>query len=94
MSLSQAERNAAANLLPGLLEHENELQFTRFTNEDAFTLGLTLKNLASAKTPFKGITILITRNGQTLFQHAMDGKPLHCCSAKTLVACADEIVQR
>ncbi|KAF9364899.1 hypothetical protein BGX34_012140 [Mortierella sp. NVP85] len=76
MSLTQYQRTEASNLLPSLLEHEAELQFPRFSNEDAFTLGSILKSLAQDRTPFKGITILITRNGQTLFQHSMEGTTL------------------
>ncbi|KAG0250372.1 hypothetical protein BG011_008400 [Mortierella polycephala] len=63
----------AAELLPSLLAQEQELQFTHFTNEDALALGLQLVQLARDRSPYKGISILITRNGQVLFQHAMEG---------------------
>ncbi|KAF9182991.1 hypothetical protein BGZ51_000758 [Haplosporangium sp. Z 767] len=63
----------AAELLPNLLAQEQELQFTHFTNEDALTLGLQLVQLAKNRSPYKGISVLITRNGQALFQHAMEG---------------------
>ncbi|KAF8941295.1 hypothetical protein EDD21DRAFT_114953 [Dissophora ornata] len=63
----------SAALLASLLEDEKELQFPRFTNEDALTLGCNLVRLAKNKTPYKGISVSITRNGQVLFQHAMEG---------------------
>ncbi|KAG0246099.1 hypothetical protein B0O80DRAFT_413107 [Mortierella sp. GBAus27b] len=74
MSLTQAQRTEAENLLPGLLEQEKELQFSRFTNEDAFVLGSSIRAAALAMN--KGITIQITRNGQTIFLHSMEGTTL------------------
>jgi uncharacterized protein (UPF0303 family) len=71
MSLTQAQRTEAENLLPSLLEQEKELQFSRFTNEDAFMLGSSIRAAALAMN--KGITIQITRNGQTIFLHSMEG---------------------
>jgi uncharacterized protein (UPF0303 family) len=63
----------AAALLPDLLAQEEELQFKRFTNDDALALGTRLISLAKERTPYKGITVSITRNGQLLFHHAMQG---------------------
>ncbi|KAF8953507.1 hypothetical protein BGZ46_003190 [Entomortierella lignicola] len=63
----------AARLLPNLLQQEEELQFSSFTNNDALNLGNDLVQLASSRSPYKGISVLITRNGQVLFQHSMDG---------------------
>ncbi|KAI1302088.1 hypothetical protein EDD11_005759 [Mortierella claussenii] len=72
MSLSSHQQQAAADLLPELLQQEQELQFPRFTNEDALTLGTNLVKIAERWN--KGaITVLITRNGQVLFQYAMSG---------------------
>ncbi|KAK3838669.1 MAG: hypothetical protein JOS17DRAFT_302246 [Linnemannia elongata] len=73
MPLSSHQMEEAAALLPGLLAQEEELQFLRFTNDDALTLGTRLVTLAKEKTPYKGITVAITRNGQLLFHHAMQG---------------------
>ncbi|KAF9913393.1 hypothetical protein BX616_010089 [Lobosporangium transversale] len=72
MSLSQEQQQEAAALLPDLLAEEKELQFSRFTNDDALTLGNRLTQLAKAWNK-GGVTISITRNGQVLFQHAMAG---------------------
>ncbi|KAF9201795.1 hypothetical protein BGZ49_007992, partial [Haplosporangium sp. Z 27] len=63
----------AARLLPNLLQQEEELQFSSFTNNDALNLGNDLVQLANSRSPYKGISVLITRNGQVLFQHSMDG---------------------
>ncbi|KAG0303404.1 hypothetical protein BGZ98_006699 [Dissophora globulifera] len=73
MSLTPQQREEAAALLPRLLEDEQELQFPRFTNDDALTLGNNLVQLAKTRVPFKGISVSITRSGQSLFQHAMEG---------------------
>ncbi|KAF9103625.1 hypothetical protein BGX27_010494 [Mortierella sp. AM989] len=73
MTLNALHQGEAAALLPILLEHEKELQFSRFTNSDALTLGNDLVLLAKQRDPYKGISILITRNDQVLFQHSMDG---------------------
>ncbi|KAG0336949.1 hypothetical protein BG004_007844 [Podila humilis] len=72
MSLSH-DQEAAAKLLPGLLAQEEELQFTTFSNDDALTLGCKLISLAKKRTPVQGITVSISRNGQNIFHHAMEG---------------------
>lgn len=58
-------------LLATLLQQEQELQFTSFTNEEALELGLALVHAAKEKG--KGVTIDITRHGQQLFHYAMIG---------------------
>lgn len=73
MSLSLHEQEAAAKLLPDLLAEEDRLQFTSFSNDDALALGCKLIALAKQRVPAKGITVAISRNGQLLFHHAMDG---------------------
>ncbi|KAF9438500.1 hypothetical protein BGZ76_007483 [Entomortierella beljakovae] len=70
--MAYSQENAAA-LLPKLLQDEDELQFTRFTNNDALQLGNRLVSLAQKRTPYKGISILITRSDMVLFQHSMEG---------------------
>ncbi|KAG0223109.1 hypothetical protein BGW42_006101 [Actinomortierella wolfii] len=72
-TVSLEEQQHAASLLPGLLQEEKELQFTSFTPDDALQLGISLVQLAKTQHPGRGISILITRNGQVLFQHAMEG---------------------
>src|SRR5215475_1383853 len=63
--------NEHQQLLATLLEHEQELQFTEFSNETALSLGLALVD--AAKRGSKAITIDICRNGQQLFHCAMPG---------------------
>jgi uncharacterized protein (UPF0303 family) len=63
--------NEHQQLLATLLEHEQELQFTEFSNETALSLGLALVD--AAKRASKAITIDICRNGQQLFHFAMPG---------------------
>jgi uncharacterized protein (UPF0303 family) len=58
-------------LLQTLREQENEIQFARFSNENALEVGLAL--LRSAVTRGKAVTIDITRYGQQLFHYAMEG---------------------
>ncbi|KAF9936537.1 hypothetical protein BGZ75_008638 [Mortierella antarctica] len=57
MSLSSHQMEEAAQLLPELLAQEQELQFPRFTNDDALELGNTLVLMAKNRTPFKGTTV-------------------------------------
>jgi uncharacterized protein (UPF0303 family) len=57
--------------LKQLEQLENELQFDKFTNEDALTLGLTLINYA--KENGKSVAVHIERNRVPLFTHLMDG---------------------
>lgn len=59
------------DLLQALRQQENELQFTRFTNDIALDLGMAL--LRAAKEQGKAVTIDITRHGQQLFHYAMPG---------------------
>jgi len=61
-------------LLKELLQQEEEIQFSRFTNEMAFTVGTAL--LEAAKSKGKPVTIDIARNGQQLFHYAMQGTSL------------------
>jgi uncharacterized protein (UPF0303 family) len=58
-------------LLDELKQQEEELQFAKFTNEMALTLGMEL--LQEAKKGGKSLTIDITRGGQQLFHFAMEG---------------------
>ncbi len=58
-------------LLATLLEQEQEIQCTRFSNEMALEIGLGL--LKGAVTRGKAVTIDITRSGQQLFHYAMEG---------------------
>jgi uncharacterized protein (UPF0303 family) len=59
------------DLLQELLQQEEELQFTSFSNEMALELGLALLN--EARTRSKPATIDISRHGQQLFHVAMAG---------------------
>ncbi|MNP39270.1 hypothetical protein D3C76_1328400 [compost metagenome] len=52
-------------------KEEQELQFMTFTNETALQLGLTI--VEEAQKLNKRITVDITREGQRLFLHAMEG---------------------
>ena len=63
--------NEHQQLLKVLAQHEQELQFTEFSNETALALGLALAE--AAKRGQKAITIDICRNGQQLFHYAMPG---------------------
>jgi uncharacterized protein (UPF0303 family) len=58
-------------LLKELLQQEEEIQFSNFTNETAFVIGTAL--LEGAKSKGKSVTIDIARNGQQLFHYAMEG---------------------
>lgn len=54
-----------------ITEQEKNLQFSSFTNQDAFDLGLLI--LETAQLEDKKVTIDIERHGQQLFHYAMDG---------------------
>ena len=59
------------NLLKELEAQEQQLQFDRFSNEDAAKLGLMLYETAKEKN--LPVTIDITRNGHQLFHLSMPG---------------------
>ena len=59
------------NLLKELEVQEQQLQFDRFSNEDAVALGLRLYETAKEKN--LPVTIDITRNGHQLFHLSMPG---------------------
>jgi uncharacterized protein (UPF0303 family) len=61
-------------LLEELLRQEEELQFSRFSNQSALEIGLML--VEEAKRQAKAVTIAIYRSGQCLFYHAMEGTTL------------------
>lgn len=63
--------NTYEETLKELLQQEEELQFTSFTNDTAFEVGMAL--LQEARRRDKGVAIDITRNGQQLFHVAMMG---------------------
>jgi uncharacterized protein (UPF0303 family) len=52
-------------------EQEARLQFTRFTHEDALTLGLLIVRLATERS--LGVTVDITRGDQQVFHVALAG---------------------
>ena len=58
-------------LLKQLEAQEQELQFARFSNEDAVALGMSLYETAKEKN--LPVTIDITRNGHQLFHLSMPG---------------------
>jgi uncharacterized protein (UPF0303 family) len=58
-------------LLKELLQQEEEIQFSSFSNDMAFAVGTAL--LDAARNKGKGVTIDIARNGQQLFHFAMPG---------------------
>lgn len=58
-------------LLEELLRQEDELQFTHFTNDDAYALGQLIMELARQEN--LAITIDIIRHGQQLFHAARPG---------------------
>lgn len=60
-----------AALLATLLGHEEQFQFDSFSNAMALEIGMRLEQ--AARDMGKAITIDISRNGQQLFQHAMQG---------------------
>jgi uncharacterized protein (UPF0303 family) len=59
------------DLLSELKRHEEELQFTEFTNDIALALGLRFIEMAQQEQ--KPVTIDICRNGQQLFHYACPG---------------------
>jgi len=63
--------NSLENKLELIRAQEDELQFTIFTNDTALQLGLVMIDLA--KKGGKSIAVAITRGGQQLFYHAMNG---------------------
>jgi uncharacterized protein (UPF0303 family) len=54
-----------------MAKEEQELQFITFTNNTALQLGLMI--VEEAQKTYKRITVDITRSGQRLFLHAMEG---------------------
>jgi uncharacterized protein (UPF0303 family) len=58
-------------LLKDLMQQEEEIQFTHFTNDIALTVGMAL--LQEARQRGKSVAIDITRSGQQLFHFAMAG---------------------
>ncbi len=66
--------NNYTELLKELLEQEQEIQFSSFSNDMAFAVGTAL--LEAAKSKGKPVTIDISRNGQQLFHFAMEGTSL------------------
>ncbi len=58
-------------LLQSLLRQEEALQFSEFTNDTAFEVGLRL--VEAARQARKAITVDICRNGQQLFHCALPG---------------------
>ncbi|WP_207952825.1 heme-degrading domain-containing protein [Paenibacillus agricola] len=61
-----------SQLLKILLEEEEELQFTQFTNDMSFDIGC--KIVETAKQNHKSITVDIIRNGHQLFHAALAGQ--------------------
>jgi uncharacterized protein (UPF0303 family) len=57
--------------LAELAAHEDELQFTRFTNDDAWDLGTAL--VTRAREQQLPVAVDISRNGQQLFHAALPG---------------------
>ncbi|MFH5183396.1 heme-degrading domain-containing protein [Paenibacillus sp. TAB 01] len=59
------------DLLHELLQEEQELQFTRFTNETALQIGCRIAEVVRLEN--KTVTVDIRRNGQQLFHYASPG---------------------
>ena len=60
-----------AELLATLTQQEQDLQFVTFNSDTALALGLAI--VESARRQQLAVTVQVARNGQVLFQHAMDG---------------------
>ena len=58
-------------LLARLLQQEELLQFTTFTNDVACDVGMRL--IETARREGKSVTVDVSRNGQQLFHYAMPG---------------------
>ena len=65
------ETESLNKLLTELINQENELQFSSFSNDDAFQLGTMILN--EAKSNNKSVTIDISLNNHCLFHYAMTG---------------------
>ncbi|MED3931891.1 heme-binding protein [Priestia megaterium] len=63
--------HSVETLLEKVVQQEKELIFHQFTNDQALQIGTAIIN--EAKSKGKAVTVSIKRNGQTLFQHAMEG---------------------
>ena len=63
-----------SELLKELLQQEEEIRFSSFSNDTAFAVGIAL--LEAAKSIGKAVTIDIVRNGQQLFHVALQGTSL------------------
>ena len=59
------------DLLLTLAQQEETLQFDRFDSDTALAVGLWI--VAEVRKQAKAVTVNITRNGQVLFHHAMQG---------------------
>ncbi|MFC5528078.1 heme-degrading domain-containing protein [Cohnella yongneupensis] len=66
MSLPNLDKQLAE-----IVQQEEQLQFSRFTNEMALEIGMLL--YAEAKKSGSAVTIDISRNGQCLFHYEMEG---------------------
>jgi uncharacterized protein (UPF0303 family) len=62
-------------LLEELLQQENDLQFTHFTNETAYRIGCRI--IEKALTDSVSVTVDIQRNSHQLFHCALDGKSIN-----------------
>lgn len=66
-----SEKSEYEEVLRRLRQQEEELQFARFTNDDALAVGLAL--VEAARGVGKAVAVDIARNGQQLFHFAMAG---------------------
>jgi uncharacterized protein (UPF0303 family) len=67
----EMDKQAMQEKLAHIQAQEQELQFAAFNNQTALRLGLLIIELAKKEN--KQIAVEITKNGQKLFYHAMDG---------------------